>query len=163
MEKRMYELMDNTEEKLVKKIMENLKIPTLEDFKNAFFDEIKKVGIHETEEYIEEVFDPDSDIYSDGMYCYELYDILNLINKDFFGNHTLYMEMNSDYGIVCDLIDKLNPEIGEILDTCTMELSYDYRQYFTNDKDIDALAEDYHDQLEKELSIEELKAFIFQL
>lgn len=162
MEKRLYELTDNTEE-LIKKIVENLKIPTFEDFKNSFFDEIKKVGIHETEEYIEEVFDPDSDIYSDGMYCYELYDILNLINKDFFGNHTLYMEINSDYGIVCDLIDKLNPAIGEILDTCTMELSYDYRQYFTNDKDIDALAEDYHDQLERELSIEELKAFIFQL
>lgn len=150
------ELTERTEE-LVKGIVENLRIPTFEDFKIAFFDEIRKEGIRETRQDVEKIFDSDNDMCS-----YGIYDILNQINKDFFGKHTLCMEMNSDYGIVCNLIDKLNPAIGEILDTSTMELSYEYPEYFSNEIDIDTLAEKYHDQIEKELSVKELEAFILK-
>lgn len=157
-----YNLHGNTEEELAPEIISQLKVPSFEDYKERFLEEIKKTGIHNNKEYIvNEVFNPDSDLY--GNTCFELDDILNEINKDSYGNHSLYTEMPSDSCIICDLMDESNPVISEVLDTHTMDLFYEYTEHFTISNDPQCLGEDYLNMLKTELTTDELKDYILSI
>lgn len=139
-----------------------MKVPSFEDYKERFLEEIKKTGIHNNKEYIvNEVFNPDSELYRNT--CFELDDILNEINKDFYGNHSLYTEMPSDSCIICDLMDESNPVISEVLGVHAMDLFDKYTKHFTMSNDPQCVGEDYRDMLKTELSTDKLKDYILSI
>ena len=54
---------DATDEEIRDCVYKNLIIPSYEEFRKRLFDEIKEIGIEDDKEYIEDVFDPESDLY----------------------------------------------------------------------------------------------------
>lgn len=159
----------------------NLTLPTYEQIKEAFIEEIKENGIGISEEYlIEEIFNPDSELYQvcrlttdawlderTGNPDFDPNDMSNYKVESAWGNspsQILYEEMElsnlNTESIVIDLIVQLNRDNGYFED------DGDFNEYLINGDGYDTmkeLQEDFDSRFENETSIEELKDIILSI
>lgn len=158
----------------------NLTLPTYEQIKEAFIEEIRKNGIGISEEYlIEEIFNPDSELYK-FYHLTEVAELEKLTDPDFDTSEMANYEVESTWGnspsqilydemelsnlntehIVIDLIVQLNRYNGYFED------DGDFYEYLINGDGYDTmkeLQEDFDSRFENETSIEELKDIILSI
>lgn len=75
---------------------------------------IRKQKINDSKKYLEEfVFNPDSDLYSTGVYDYEIFDILWLINSDDLMSKSLFLAVQDTfYEEYFQKAQKINPQMS---------------------------------------------------
>ncbi len=146
---------DATDEEIRDCVYKNLIIPSYEEFKKRLFDEIKEIGIEDDKEYIEEVFNPKSDLYE---YSHFPNDLFFHINQSDFSLR-IYSIGDHLFDFVFGLIAEYNMlwaygyEAHDISDNMPLEL---------DDKRPETVSLKYWDRLYKD-DIRELKDLIMSL
>lgn len=82
--------------------------------KENVIETIRKQKIHDSKKYLNEfVFNPDSDLYSTGVYDYEVCDILWIINEDMVEpSKSLFSAVQHEFAeIYFQMAQEINPEI----------------------------------------------------
>ena len=117
---------------------------TDEKYKQAFWNAIKEVGIHNSIEFLTDVFDKDSELYK--YTYYEIDTILSNINYD---GHFTSLGSETE-GAVCGLyfseIKKLNPSIS---DDDVINCDFDSYDFYLN--------------VLEHITEDELREFVFEL
>ena len=75
---------------------------------------IKEQKINDSKKYLDEfVFNPDSDLYSTGVYDYEIFDILCLINSDDLMSKSLFLAVQHTFDEeYFQMAQKINPQMS---------------------------------------------------
>lgn len=91
-----------------------MKYPKYGDWcKQTIIETIRKQKINDSKNYLEEfVFKPDSDLYSTGVYDYEVFEILHMINGGDFLSKSLFSAVQHTFDEkYFQMAQKINPQI----------------------------------------------------